>query len=275
MSSPTAAGGERLASRVGRAEQVPPSASPSDAALPPTAQTQQTTGRSSVRDDFGTGSVHLLRWVNHPPRRIQMFWRMQRASSMCWAPTEAPRFLSKDALHHSPLACQNTGNTQIRHLRSGLFHDRGLFYAPCRFLFYPYGAVLPSLFWLRIPSGPGKKEFLPLSLSDTVKGSAHGNNPEKRARKTRRKKSDMISESGLERAAVLLLVPAPLLPLRRHHRGNRAPLFGEPVRRMEQRSHRSATHARRRRRRRVQPTANRHSGDCGRDESRREGEKAG
>lgn len=140
-------------------------------------------------------------------------------------------------------------------------------------MFFPSFSLLPSLMGLRIPDGPGKKEFLPLSLSDAVEGSAHGNNPEKRARKTIRKKSNMISESGLERAAVLLLVPAPLLPLR-HHRGNRAPLFGEPVRRTEQRSsHRSATHARCRRRRRVQPTANRHSGDCRRDEKR--GRKGG
>lgn len=153
-------------------------------------------------------------------------------------------------------------------------HDQGLFYARSRLAFLLLRTVLPSLIGLRIPGGPGEKEILPLSLSDTVSGSAHGNNPEKRARKTSRKKSNMISESGLWRAAVLLLVRAPLLPLR-HHRGNRAPLFGEPVRRTEQRSHRSATHARRRRRRRVQPTAIRHSGDCGRDGRRREGEKAG
>lgn len=93
-------------------------------------------GERRAPPHFGTRSVHLLRWVNHPARRIQMFWRMQRASSMCWAPTEAPRFLSKDALHHSTLTCHNTRNTQIRHLRSGLFHDRGLFYAPCRLGFF-------------------------------------------------------------------------------------------------------------------------------------------
>lgn len=154
------------------------------------------------------------------------------------------------------------------------WHDRGLFYARCMFFFFssPSFSLLPSLIGLRIPGGPSKKEFLPSSLSDAVEGSAHGNNPEKRARKTIKKESNMISESGLERAAVLLLVPAPLLPLRRH-RDNRAPLFGEAVRRTEQRSsHRSATHARRRRRR-VQPTANRHSGDCRRDERR--GRKGG
>lgn len=56
-------------------------------------------------------------------------------------------------------------------------------------------AVVPSLIGLRIPDGPGP--FLPLSSSDTVEGSAHGNNPENRARKTSRKNSHMISESGL------------------------------------------------------------------------------
>lgn len=55
--------------------------------------------------------------------------------------------------------------------------------------------VVPSLIGLRIPDGPGS--FLPLSSSDTVEGSAHGNNPENRARKTSRKNSHMISESGL------------------------------------------------------------------------------
>lgn len=38
---------------------------------------------------------------------------------------------------------------------------------------------------------------LPFSSSDTVEGSAHGNNPENRARKASRKNSDMFSESGL------------------------------------------------------------------------------
>lgn len=63
--------------------------------------------------------------------------------------------------------------------------------------FFSSYTELPSLIGLRIPGGQGKKAFLPLSLSDTVRGSAHGNNPEKRARKTSRKKSNMISESGL------------------------------------------------------------------------------
>lgn len=38
---------------------------------------------------------------------------------------------------------------------------------------------------------------LPFSSSDTVDGSAQGNNPENRARKASRKNSDMFSESGL------------------------------------------------------------------------------
>lgn len=116
-----APGGECIASTVGRAEQVPPSVSPSDAALPPTAETR-TTGRSSERDEphFGTRSVHLLRWVNRTARRIQMPWRIQRASSMCWATSEVPWFFSKNALHRSHLTSQNTGNTPITHLRSCL-----------------------------------------------------------------------------------------------------------------------------------------------------------
>lgn len=266
MSSPTAPAGGR---RVVRAEQVPPSMSPSDAALPPTAKTQ-------LGETLAPGLFHLLRRVNYPARRIPTFRWVPRASSMCRATTEVPRFLSRDALHANTLTSHKTGDTQIRHLGSCLFRMIGDYFTHgADFSFLLLRTVLPSLIGLRIPGGPGGKEFLPFSLSDTVSGSARGNNPEKRARKTSRKKSNMISESGLQRAAVLLLVRAPLLPLR-HHRGNRAPLFGEPVRRTEQRSHRSATHARRRRRRRrVQPTAIRHSGDCGRDGRRREGEKAG
>lgn len=72
------------------------------------------------RAPLGTRSVHLLRWVNHTARRIRMLWRIQRASSMCWATSEVPWFLSKNALHRSTLTFQNTGNTQIRHLRSCL-----------------------------------------------------------------------------------------------------------------------------------------------------------
>lgn len=88
--------------------------------------------------------------------------------------------------------------------------------------------MVPSLIPLH-PRRPGS--FLPFSSSDTVEGSAHGNNPEKRARKASRKNSDMISESGLQRATVLLLVlvvvlvrvhsPPPPPPVWR------APLFGD------------------------------------------------
>lgn len=61
--------------------------------------------RSSGRREphFGTRSFHLLRRVNHPARRIRMFWRMPRASSMCWATTVVPRFLSGDAFHANTL----------------------------------------------------------------------------------------------------------------------------------------------------------------------------
>lgn len=38
---------------------------------------------------------------------------------------------------------------------------------------------------------------LPFPSSDTVEGSAHGNNPENTARKAIRKNSDMFTESGL------------------------------------------------------------------------------
>lgn len=57
------------------------------------------------------------------------------------------------------------------------------------------GPWVPSFIGLRIPDGPGSS--LPFSSSDTVEGSAHGNNPENRARKASRKNSDMVSESGL------------------------------------------------------------------------------
>lgn len=73
--------------------------------------------------------------------------------------------------------------------------------------------MVPSLIGLRPDAGPDKKEFLPLFSFDTVEGSAHGNNPENRTRKTSRKNSHMISESGLWRATVLL----PLLFLGRLH----------------------------------------------------------
>lgn len=100
------------------------------------------------------------------------------------------------------------------------------------------------------PRRPGSS--LPLSSPDTAEGSAHGNNPENRARKASRKNSDMFSESGLYRATVLLPVllpvrvqsPPPPLP------GCRTPLFGDVQRNQcaEQCSAppRSATHAHRR-----------------------------
>lgn len=193
-SSPTAPGGGRRASGVVRAEQVPPSTSPSDAALPPPLPRQR---RSSGREPHcGARSLHLLRRVNHPARRMRTFRWMPRASSMCSA-TEVPRFLSRDASHANLLAAHKTGNTQMRHLRPGPFRMiEDHFYARSGFSAPLLRTVLPSLIGLRIPGGPGEKEFLPFSLSDTVSGSAHGNNPEKRARKTSRKKSNMISESG-------------------------------------------------------------------------------
>ncbi|CAB1446178.1 unnamed protein product [Pleuronectes platessa] len=75
------------------------------------------------------------------------------------------------------------------------------------------------------PNGPGSS--LPFSSSDSVEGSARGNNPEHRARKASRKNSDMISESGLRAATVLLPVLAPRswsgsgLPLHHYHRRRR------------------------------------------------------
>lgn len=116
------------------------------------------------------------------------------ASSMCWVTSEV-WFLSKNAVNRRPLTSQNTENTQIRHLGSCLIRMiRGYFTHGADFFLLP---LLPSLIGLRIPDGPSKKEFLPLSLSVTVEGSPHGNNPEKRARKTSKKKSNMVSESGL------------------------------------------------------------------------------
>jgi len=55
--------------------------------------------------------------------------------------------------------------------------------------------AVPSFTGLRSPDGPDSS--LPLSSPDTAEGSAHGNNPENRARRASRKNSDMFSESGL------------------------------------------------------------------------------
>lgn len=65
---------------------------------------------------------------------------------------------------------------------------------------------------------PLPRSVLPFSSSDTFEGSAHGNNPEKRARKASRKKSDMFPETAdyLVAAVLPLAGPGPVSPLHHH-----------------------------------------------------------
>lgn len=63
---------------------------------------------------------------------------------------------------------------------------------------------------------PHVRSVLPFSSSDTLEGSAHRNNPEKRARKARRKKSDMFPESAGFPWLVLVRVRVQSPPLHRH-----------------------------------------------------------